>query len=55
MGAYDLVGVGDRRGPVEVFAERVAHEGTRCRVMVAYTYIDILDELAALGDGDASL
>jgi hypothetical protein len=54
-GAYDLVGVGDRRRPVEVLAECVAHEGARCRVMTAYACVDVPDELPALGDGDASL
>jgi hypothetical protein len=31
--AHDLAGVGDRGGPVEALAERIAHEGVwRCMV-----------------------
>jgi hypothetical protein len=55
VGAYSLVGVGDRCGPVEALAERVAHEGARCRVMAARTYVDVSDELPAMGNGNAPL
>jgi hypothetical protein len=54
-GTYDLVGVGDHGGPVKALAERVAHEGARCRVMAAYARVDVPDELATFGDGDAPL
>jgi hypothetical protein len=54
-GTYDLVGVGDRGGPVKALAERVAHEGTWRRVMAAYARLDVSDDLATLGDGDAAL
>jgi hypothetical protein len=54
-GTYDLVGVGDRGGPVKALAERVAHEGTWRRVMAAYACVDVSNELATLGDGDAPL
>jgi hypothetical protein len=51
VGAYDLVGVGDRCGPVEALVERVAHEGARCRVMATHAYVDVPDELPAMGKG----
>jgi hypothetical protein len=55
IGAYDLASIGDHGGPVEALAERVAHEGVRCRVMAAYTRVDVPDELTALGNRDAPL
>jgi hypothetical protein len=54
-GTYDLVGVGDRGGPVKVLEERVAHEGTRRCETAAHARVDVSDELATLGDGDALL
>jgi hypothetical protein len=54
-GAYDLIGVSDRRGPVEALAERVAHEGARCRVMAAHACVNVTDEFSTVGNGDASL
>jgi hypothetical protein len=54
-GAYDLVGVSDRGGPVEALVERIAHEGTRHRVVATHAYVDVSEELAPLGDGDAPL
>jgi hypothetical protein len=54
-GAHNLVGVGDRRRPVKALAERVAHEGARCRMMTAYDRMNISNQLSALGNGDASL
>jgi hypothetical protein len=54
-GAYDLVGVGNRGGPVEPLAECVAHEGTWRCVVATHTRVDVSDELATLGDGDAPL
>jgi hypothetical protein len=54
-GAYDLVGVGDRCGPVEALAERVAHESAWCRVMSAHACVDVTDEILAMGNGDAPL
>jgi hypothetical protein len=53
--AYDLVGVGDRRSSAEAFAERVAYEVTRRRVMATHACVDIPNQLATLGDGDASM
>jgi hypothetical protein len=52
---YDLVGAGDRCGPVEALAVRVAHEGARCHVMAARACVDVPDELPAVGNGDSSL
>jgi hypothetical protein len=54
-GAYDLVGVDDRCGPVEALVEHAAHEGARCCVMATYARVDVSDQLAAFGEGDASL
>jgi hypothetical protein len=54
-GAYDLAGVGDRGGPVEALAERIAHEGAWCCVMAAYARMYIPEELASLRDGYTSL
>jgi hypothetical protein len=53
--AYDLVGVGDRGGPVEALVEHIAHEGSRHCVVATYAHVNVLNELATLGDGDASL
>jgi hypothetical protein len=55
VGAYNLIGVSNRGGPVKALAERVAHEGTRRRVVAAHTGVDVSDEPATLGDGDAPL
>jgi hypothetical protein len=54
-GTYDLVGVGDRHGPIEALAEHVAHEGTRRRVMATHACVDVPDQLTTLGDRDALL
>jgi hypothetical protein len=54
-GAHNLSGVDDRGGLVEALAERVAHEGARCCVMAAHAHMYILEELAPLRDGHASL
>jgi hypothetical protein len=54
-GAHDLAGIGDRGGPVEALAERVAHEGAWRRVVTAYARVDVSKELAPLRDGNASL
>jgi hypothetical protein len=50
-GAYDLVGISDRDGPVKALAECVAHEGTWHCVVVTHTRVDVSDELATLGVG----
>jgi hypothetical protein len=55
IGVYDLVGIGDCRRLVEAFAERVADEGARRRVMATHACVDVPDQLPALGDGDTSL
>jgi hypothetical protein len=54
-GAHDLAGISDRSGPVEALAERVAHEGARCRVVAAYARVDVSKEHAPLRDRYASL
>ena len=54
-GAHDFIGVGDCRGPVEALPERIAHEGAWCRVVTAYTGVDVSNQLSALRNGDASL
>jgi hypothetical protein len=54
-GAHNLVGISDRGGPIESLAERVAHEGARCGVVSAHSRVDVSNELAAVGDGDAPL
>jgi hypothetical protein len=54
-GARDLVGVGNRCGPVEALAERVSHEGARCGVMTAHTCVDVSDELSVVGNRDVPL
>jgi hypothetical protein len=53
--AHNLAGIGDRGGPVEALAERVAHEGEQRRVVAAYARMDVAEELTPLRDGDASL
>jgi hypothetical protein len=54
-GAHNLVGVGDRGGPVEALVERVAHEGARRRVVATHARVDVSEELAPLSDGYAPL
>jgi hypothetical protein len=54
-GAHNLVGVGDRGGPVEALAERIAHEGARRRVVAAHARVDVAEELATLWNGYAPL
>jgi hypothetical protein len=49
-GAHDLAGVGDRGGPVEALAERVAHESVWRRMVAAYSRVYVLEELAPLRD-----
>jgi hypothetical protein len=51
-GEHDLVGVGDRRRPVEALAECVVDDGVWRRVMAR---VDIPNQLTTLGDGDAAL
>jgi hypothetical protein len=54
-GAHDLVVVSDRGGPIKSLAERVAHEGVRYRVVATHARMNVSNELATVGDGDASL
>ena len=54
-GPHDVGGVGDRGGPVETLPKRVTHEGARRGVVTANANVDVMDQLLALGDGDASL
>jgi hypothetical protein len=35
--------------------EHIAHEGSRHCVVATYAHVNVLNELATLGDGDASL
>jgi hypothetical protein len=48
-GAYDLVGFNNRGGPVQALAKRVAHEGTRRRVVATHARVDVSDELGPWG------
>jgi hypothetical protein len=54
-GAYDLIGISNRGGPIEALAERVAHESARCRVVAAHTRVDVSNKFAIVGDGDGPL
>jgi hypothetical protein len=54
-GAHDLAGVGDRSGPVEALAERIAYEGVGCYVVAAHARMYVPEELAPVRDGHASL
>jgi hypothetical protein len=54
-GAHNLVGVGDRGGPVEALAECIADEGARHRVVATHARVDVPEELAPLRDGYALL
>jgi hypothetical protein len=54
-GAHNLVGVGDRGGPVEALAERVAHEGAWRRVVATHARVDVSEELTPLSDRYAPL
>jgi hypothetical protein len=54
-GPYDLVGVRDRGGPVEALAERIVHEGARCRVVAIHARMDVSNKLAVVGHGVAPL
>jgi hypothetical protein len=54
-GAYNLAGVSNRGRPVEALVEYVAHEGARRCVVAAHARVNVLKELAPLGDGHASL
>jgi hypothetical protein len=54
-GAHDLTGVSDHGGPIEALAERVSHEGARCRMVATYARVDVSNEFSAVGDGDAPL
>jgi hypothetical protein len=54
-GVHDLVGVSNRGGLVKALAERVAHEGTRRRVVATHARVDVSDEFATFGYGDRPL
>jgi hypothetical protein len=54
-GAHDLIGVSDRGGSVEALAERITHEGARRCVVATYARVNVSNELATVGDGEASL
>jgi hypothetical protein len=53
--AHDLVGINDRGGLIEALVERVAHEGARRGMVAAHARVDVSNELATVGDGDAPL
>jgi hypothetical protein len=53
--AHDFAGVGDRGGPIEALAERIAYESAWRRVVAAYPRMYVLEELAPLRDGHAAL
>jgi hypothetical protein len=53
--AHYLAGVGDLRGPIEALTECVAYKGARCHVVAAHARVDVPDQFAAFGDGDAPL
>jgi hypothetical protein len=54
-GAHDLAGIRDRGRPVKPLAESVANEGTGRGVVAADSRVDVPQELAPLGNGDAPL
>jgi hypothetical protein len=54
-GAHDLVGIGNRCGPVEALAECVAHEGAQRCMVAAHAHVDVSNELPTVWNGDASL
>ena len=52
-GPHDVSGVSDRGGPVKALSKRITHEGARRGVVTADASVDVMDQLFALGDGDA--
>jgi hypothetical protein len=54
-GAHDLASVGDRSGPVETLAERIAYEGAACGVVAAHARMYVLEDLVPQRDGHATL
>jgi hypothetical protein len=54
-GAHDLIGVNDRGGPIKALVERVAHEGAQRRMVATHVCMNVSDEIATVGGGDASL
>ena len=54
-GPHNVGGVGDRGGPIKTLPKCVTHEGARRGVMAADAGMDVVDQLLALRDGDASL
>jgi hypothetical protein len=54
-GVHNLLGVGNRRQPVESLAERVPNQGSRHSVMSACSAVDVDQQLSPLLDGDAAL
>ena len=54
-GPHDVGGVGDCGGPVETLPKCITHEGTWRSMVAANASVDVMDQLLALRDGDASL
>jgi hypothetical protein len=54
-GEHDLAGIRDRGRTVKALAERVANECAGRGVMATDPRVDVPQELAPLGDGDAPL
>jgi hypothetical protein len=54
-GAYDLVGISDRGGPIKALAERIADQGARRHVEATHARVDVSNKLATVGGGDTPL
>ena len=54
-GPHDVGGVGHRGRPIESLPKSVTHEGARRSVVATDAGMDVVDQLLALEDGDASL
>ena len=55
VGAYDMLGVGYCRGPVEALSECVPNQGSRCGMVTADPTVDIAQQKLPLFDGDIEL
>ena len=54
-GAYDLLGVGYRSGPVEALSALIFYQGSRRGVVTTHPTVDIAQQMLPLFDGDATL
>jgi hypothetical protein len=50
-GVHDLVGVGDRGGPIKASVERIAHEGVRRCMVATHACVDVSNKFATMGMG----